>query len=200
MLEVTDLHFDYQDKPLLNKVGFKLESGAILHLRGANGAGKTTLLRLIAGLLQPTQGQINYCAQNIDLDLPSYQQHICYIGHKTGINPYLTLKENCQFDLHYGANDRNFIELASVFNLDNYLDQPCGLLSAGQRRQVGLLRLWMTTAKLWLLDEPLTALDDLAQSKLMNQIMEHCKQGGSVILTSHQNLPIASNCYQEFTL
>ena len=87
-----------------------------------------------------------------------------------------------------------------MFNLDNHLDQPCGLLSAGQRRQVGLLRLWLSDARLWLLDEPLVALDEKALSQLMRHIEAHRKKGGAVLLTSHKAIPINQTEYQEYLL
>lgn len=200
MLDVIDLSFDYQDEPLLHEVGFCLPAGGLLHLRGANGAGKTTLLKLIAGLHQPSQGNIQFEGQSIGHQLAAYQRQICFIGHKTGINPDLTVRENCLFDIHFGCTEKNISELASLFRLDGHIDYSCGLLSAGQRRQVGLLRLWMTDTKLWLLDEPLVALDDCSQSLLMDHIQLHRQQGGAVLLTSHQNLPLSSDEYQEYRL
>ena len=95
MLDVNNLNFDYQDQPLLNKVAFHLPAGGLLRLRGANGAGKTTLLKLIAGLYRPAQGEILWSGQNIHSDLAAFQRQLCFIGHKTGINPGLTLRENC---------------------------------------------------------------------------------------------------------
>lgn len=199
MLEVTNLDFDYQDQPLLKNVSFQVPAGGLLHLKGANGAGKTTLIKLIAGLYQPSRGQIHYQGQDINHNLPAYQRQLCFVGHKTGINPYLTVKENCLFDLHYKSEDK--IEaLASVFKLQHHLDQSCGLLSAGQRRQAGLLRLWMSTARLWLLDEPLVALDDEALSIIMSKIEDHRSNGGAVLLTSHQSLPLNASAYQEYHL
>ncbi|TAL63774.1 MAG: heme ABC exporter ATP-binding protein CcmA [Legionella sp.] len=200
MLDVIDLSFDYQDQPVLAHISFQLPAQCIMHLKGANGAGKTTLLKLLCGLHKPQQGEIRLHGENIENDLPTYQQQLCFVGHKPGINPQLTLKENCLFDLHYGRLDKNFIELASIFNLDNHLEQPCGCLSAGQRRQVSLLRLWMTDAKIWLLDEPLVALDESAQVILINHLKQHVAKGGSVLLTSHQNLPLQADDYQEFCL
>lgn len=200
MLDVIALDFDYQDQPLLKGVNVHVPSGSIVHLRGANGAGKTTLLKLLAGLYLPAQGEIRFAGDNIHNQLTSYQRQICFVGHKPGINPYLTLKENCQFDLHFALSTKNEIELASIFNLDNYLDHPCGLLSAGQKRQVSLLRLWMTNAPIWLLDEPLVALDEAALSILMGHIELHRKAGGIIILTSHQHLPWAPAEYQEYSL
>lgn len=200
MLDVIGLDFDYQEQPLLKKVTFHLPAGGLMHLRGANGAGKTTLLKLIAGLYHPSRGEIKFCGQIIDENLEAYQRQLCFVGHKTGINPFLSLRENCYFDIHYGCNNKDITELASIFKLENFLDSPCGVLSAGQRRQVGLLRLWLSDAKLWLLDEPLVALDELALTIIMAKIDSHREQGGAVLLTSHQSVPICKSTYQEFLL
>jgi heme exporter protein A len=201
MLEVTHLSFDYQEKPLLNEVTFSLPAGGLLHLRGVNGSGKTTLLKLMAGLYRPLAGKVHFSGLSIYDDLAAYQRQICFVGHKTGINPSLTLRENCFFDLHCSESHSEVIEeLAVIFKLEHYLDFPCGLLSAGQKRQVGLLRLWMSQAKLWLLDEPLVALDDKALELVMQKIANHRKQGGFVLLTSHQQLPLNSADYREYCL
>lgn len=200
MLNVSDLSFDYQEEPLLNKVSFDLPAGSMLHLRGANGSGKTTLLKLLAGLYHPHQGRIVFKGQAIAENLAQYQQEICYVGHKPGINPYLSIRENCMFDTHYALKKYDIQHLAKVFQLQAHLDKLCGLLSAGLKRQVGLLRLWMTDAPLWLLDEPLVALDERAVSVLMHHIQQHRQAGGIVVLSSHQSLPLDSSEYQEYCL
>ena len=198
MLEVCKLDFDYQDQTLFHNVSFHLPVGGVLHLKGDNGTGKTTLLKLIAGLHAPNSGTILFKGQSIHTNLTVYQNNICFVGHKPGINPYLTVRENCTFDLHY--HNENLNDLAKTFKLENHLDQPCALLSAGQRRRVALLRLWMSNAPLWLLDEPLVALDDFAMRLIMEQIEIHRAQGGAVLLTSHQSLPLAKSTYQEYLL
>lgn len=200
MLELRALSFDYHDKPLLKNINFSLAVGQLMHLRGNNGSGKTTLMRLIAGLLQPEKGDIYYKGVSIQQDLPSYQQQLCYVGHRAGINPLLTVKENCFLDLHWQRREIGLDELLASFGLEQLADQPCFYLSAGQRRRVGLLRLAMTDARLWLLDEPLTALDNEAITDLMCLLESHLTQGGQVILTSHQTLPLEQVDYQEYFL
>jgi heme exporter protein A len=200
MLEVIDLGFDYQEQPVLEQINFHLLAGGLIHLKGANGAGKTTLIKLIAGLYRPLNGRIVFEGQSIESHLAAYQQQLCFVGHKTGINPFLTIKENCFFDLHYNTQNVFFENLIENFHLENHLLQPCGLLSAGQRRQVALLRLWMTKAKLWLLDEPLVALDTRALSIVMAKISSHRADGGAVLLTSHQELPLSKSEYEEYLL
>ncbi len=199
LLQLIDLAFDYHDLLLLDQISFILNEGDLLHIHGANGAGKTTLLKLLAGLYHPSSGSIKYKGLVIDDALSSYQNNLCFVGHKTGINPSLTIKENCFFDIHFNKK-HNITELVSVFNLENHSDIACGLLSAGQQRQVALLRLWMTNAVLWLLDEPFVALDEKSLGILMNKLSKHRQQGGVVILTSHQQLPLEKGTYKDFYL
>lgn len=210
LLEVNHLDFDYpsndfsyQLKPLLQDVCFSLSSGSLLHLRGSNGSGKTTLLRLLAGLLQPVSGEICSNGLNIEKQRISYQEQLCYVGHKTGISPALTVIENCRFDLQYSVPDRDdktCDELLRRFALFEFQDTVCALLSAGQRRRVGLFRLLLSQATVWLLDEPLVALDHDMIDVLMNCLNEHLHSGGLIILTSHQRLPLNIETYQEYCL
>lgn len=200
MLDVINVHFDYTDKLLLHDVQFSLDSGQLLHLRGHNGSGKTTLLKLLAGLLHPTQGEVRYQGRVITDNLADYQQSICYVGHKAGISHVLTVRENCQFDLQRGEHCIPFDELISRFSLIGLEDVPCGMLSAGQRRRVGLLRILMSDALLWILDEPLVALDNDAVAILVDCFGEHLDKGRQIILTSHQSLPLFDRDCQDYFL
>lgn len=197
MIELINLDFDYADTPLLNGVSFTLNTGCLLHLRGKNGAGKTTLLKLLAGLLHPTHGEIRYQGHSIAINRTAYQQNICYVGHKPGVSQLLTVRENCSFELQRSPDLVSFDALLERLSLLDYSDVPCNLLSAGLLRRVGLLRLLMSNASLWLLDEPLVALDQDALDMVMIFIKEHLKRGGQVILTSHQRLPLSGeNCLE----
>ncbi|MDI9818582.1 MULTISPECIES: cytochrome c biogenesis heme-transporting ATPase CcmA [unclassified Legionella] len=200
MLEVCSLCFDYQDKPLLEQINFTLRAGQLLHLRGGNGAGKTTLLKLLAGLLHPSEGEIRYQGKPVRNNLVIYQQKICYVGHKTGIHPLLTVKENSLFDMHWGRREVAFDSLLEEFGLQGLDHELCSHLSAGQRRRVGLLRIAMTNARLWLLDEPLVALDKEAVKVLVGHLEDHLAQGGQVIITSHQKLPLMQADCLEYNL
>ena len=200
MLDVENIHFDYPDKPLLHNVQFSVSAGQLLHLRGNNGAGKTTLLKLLAGLLHPTQGDVRYQGRAIKDNLTEYQQSICYVGHKAGVSQVLTVRENCRFELQRKQHSMSFDALINRFALAGLEDVPCGLLSVGQRRRVGLLRLLMTDAPLWLLDEPLVALDHDAVAILLDCFGEHLVRGGQIILTSHQPLLLPHHDCREYCL
>ncbi len=203
MLNVINLAFEYADTPLLRAVNFSLTSGGLLHLRGDNGAGKTTLLKLLAGVLHPTEGEIRYNGHSIEQNLADYQHNICYVGHKSGISQLLTVRENCYFELQRFRVTKNPVSIDTLlqrFSLTHVCDVPCNLLSAGLRRRVGLLRLAMSNASLWLLDEPLVALDQDSLAMMMTNMTEHLQKGGQIVLTSHQQLPLFEKNYQEYYL
>jgi len=199
MLQVKSLTFEYTDKLLFQNVNFEVKRGELLHLRGANGAGKTTLLRLLTGILQPLGGTIYYANQSIEANLPDYQRKLCYVGHKAALNPLLSIEENCRFDTHW-RQQCNLDELLTAFLPDVDLTLPCHHLSAGQQRRVALLRLAMTDASLWLLDEPFVALDSASINGLSQLLQQHLLKGGQIILTSHQELPASLSIDREFTL
>jgi heme exporter protein A len=200
MLKVNALAFDYIDKPVLSDVQFSLSAGKLLHLQGGNGVGKTTLLRLLAGLLQPSSGGIFWNDASINDDLPSWQQRICYVGHKMGLCPDLTIRENCYFDLHWQRRQVSFPDLLKRFNLSALADIPCGKLSQGQKRRAALLRFAMTDARVWLLDEPFVALDRPSMEVLAQCLKQHLAGNGLIVMTSHQSLADSFDDYEVYAL
>ena len=200
MLEVSNLAFEFPEKPVFQGVELIVNPGTLLHLRGPNGAGKTTLLKLLAGILHPSAGEIRFCGKLISKDSTAFHQNLCYIGHKTGISPLLTIRENVQFELHVHPSTPPFDELINLFSLEGLEDIPCYLLSVGQRRRVGLMRLVMSNARLWLLDEPLVALDDKAIDHLMEIFDAHLSREGLIVLSSHQPIPLRHKQLEEYSL
>jgi heme exporter protein A len=206
-LEVINLKFEYPDdafdcstKYLINNTSFKVSEGSLLHLSGKNGSGKTTILKLIAGLLRPEKGEIRYFNKPIYNNLISYHENICYVGHKTGISLTLTVFENCFFDLKHTHMHQGIDDLLKRFSLFEVRNTPCALLSSGNRRRVGLLRLMLSRARLWLVDEPIIALDKDAIAFFVDSLKDHTNRGGMVIYTSHQQIDLPTANHTEYTL
>ncbi|WP_416305749.1 cytochrome c biogenesis heme-transporting ATPase CcmA [Neptunicella sp. SCSIO 80796] len=182
------------DRVLFSQLSLTLQAGQILHLQGPNGAGKTSLLRILVGLSQAQEGRILLNGEMIE-DHPRFASQIIYIGHKTGLNPNLSAIENLQFwvTLQGIAEHINLFALLADLGLVGLEDIPVGHLSAGQQRRVALAKLWLKKAALWVLDEPFTALDAEAIALIEQRMQAYVRQGGAIILTSHQLLKHQQN-------
>lgn len=179
ILHLQNVAIGRGDFILCDDVNLTLSAGDICHLIGENGLGKTTLLHQISGLLPTNTGTIK-------------KSHLVYISHQLGISASLTVAQNLRFLLSlYNINaDDDTLDMAlDSVGLYGLGDTSSIQLSAGQKRRIGLARLFIMTpthAPLWLLDEPLTALDVAMVSKLEQRMSEFAKQGGAILATSHQ--------------
>lgn len=184
---------------MLSDLSFTAKAGEALLVVGPNGAGKTTLIRTIAGFVAPVSGMISLNADSGDRNLAE-QCH--YVGHLTGVKANLTAEQNLLFWARYlGGDDRGeaiedrVLEALSYFGLARLADYPAGLLSAGQRRRLGLARLSVIHRPIWLLDEPTVSLD-VASSELLSQLIQrHLASGGLVVAATHLPLGIDQPTY-----
>lgn len=194
VLSVTDLSVVRRDRLLFEHLNFAVEQGGLLYVKGQNGAGKTSMLRVLAGLVDADAGEVYFSEQNIKRCREHYHQHLVYFGHKLGINQTLSALENLQYWCHQQqvviSDDMLFSTLAQL-NLVGLEDIPVAHLSAGQQRRVALARFWCKqNAKLWILDEPFTALDTQGIALLSEKMIQFLKGGGAVVMTSHQHLQL----------
>ncbi len=171
---------------LCSGLDLTLMAHEICHIIGENGLGKTTLLNQIIGLLPTEQGQIHHHG--------AYAP-VCVL-HQTGIHDSLTVRQNLTFLASlYGVrlNDEKMLQALEAVGLFGYEDVLAAKLSAGQGKRVGLARLFLSLpSNLWVLDEPLTALDVAMIDKLQLQIKAFAQAGGAVLMTSHQPIDIAT--------
>lgn len=194
MLSVRDLSCERDDRLLFEALSFTVQAHEILQIEGPNGSGKTTLLRILCGLSAHYSGAIFWQGEELNKVREHYCRNLLYVGHHAGVKAALTAEENLHWwrALQPQALDRGDIATALTrVGLYGYEDVPCHQLSAGQQRRVGLARLYMSSAKLWILDEPFTALDRKGVRAKEKLIAEHAEQGGAVILTTHHDLTIA---------
>ena len=164
-------------------LNFSADSGEALVVTGRNGAGKTTLLRLIAGLLEPAQGEIELSGGATDASLPE-QAH--YLGHRDALKPALTVLENLQFWYAFlGGRDAPAASALDPVGLAGLAGLPAGYLSAGQRRRLSVARLLAAPRPVWLLDEPTAALDTAGQQRLLGLMQAHLAGGGIIVAATH---------------
>ena len=203
MLEVNNLECIRGDRSLFSGLEFSLETGELLHLHGHNGSGKTTLLRTLCGLIAPTQGSVNWKGINIRRQRDEYAADMLFLGHLNGIKADLTALENlrilCQLD-GLDVSDDDIWQVLEKMGLYGHEELPVRVLSQGQKRRVTLARLLLSKAPLWLLDEPFTALDKAAVDFLQTVIAGHIKQGGMVMLTTHQDVSLTTGEVKQLRL
>ncbi len=197
MLDISQLSFERNDKPIFAGINFTLNTGEVLQVVGPNGAGKTTLLRVLCGLLTPSAGEIRWQGQGIHEHWYDYVDGMIYCSHQPALKQGLTVLENLR--LYRGVLRGRFGDIRSInkamqrVGLAGYENTLVQSLSAGQKRRVILAILLLAKTQLWLLDEPLTALDQAGVKLTETLIAEFVAKGGMVIFTSHQPIDIKSN-------
>ncbi|WP_363349960.1 heme ABC exporter ATP-binding protein CcmA [Methylocystis echinoides] len=189
-LKVENLAVARGGRPVLSGVNFLLSGGEALVVTGRNGVGKSTLLRAIAGLLPHSGGTVALEGAGEDQELA---QATHYLAHADGMKAALTVRENLDFWGNYlgRAEDRRsrpVAEALAAVGLSHALDAPFGALSAGQKRRAALARLLVAFRPLWLLDEPLTALDRGSREKFAAAMRAHCALGGLIVAATHEPL------------
>jgi heme exporter protein A len=186
MLKAEALSCIRGDRVLFEDLSFELRTNQVLLLEGKNGSGKTSLLRILCGFREPDAGELYWCGQLLD---NQYYQQMMYVGHQDGVKHELTVEENLLMSLALGFASRFSIEQAlEKVHLEGYDDVLVQSLSAGQKRRLSLARLLVTDNKLWILDEPFTALDKQGIAIIETLMIEHVNQGGMIVLTSHHEV------------
>ena len=190
-LQIDALSCMRGDRVLFDDLSFTLGEGELLHLKGRNGSGKTTLLRALAGLLLPVSGEIRWQGANIRSLREEYARHLLYLGHLNGIKGDLTAVENLRIGSildGFTLDEDRAWEVLGEIGLRGHEDLPSKHLSQGQKRRVALARLLVNQARIWILDEPFTALDVAAVELLQTVIHRHVGNGGMAIVTTHQEV------------
>lgn len=195
MLEIRNVTCIRDERVLFEQLSFTISDGELIQIEGQNGAGKTTLLRIIAGLGYADEGDIYWNGESIKKNREEFHTDLLFLGHHTGVKRELTAFENLAFyqSMHSNYNEKAIWDALARVGLAGREDVTAGQLSAGQQRRVALARLWLSNHKLWVLDEPLTAIDKQGVKVLEQLFMSHAKQGGIVLLTTHQDLFTDSN-------
>lgn len=183
-LVAENLTCERGERVVFRGIDFSVAAGEMLILKGPNGAGKTSLLRLIAGLVEPSEGRLELEGGHADLSI-GQQCHL--VAHQNAVKPTLTVRENLEFWSGFLGGGK-VDEALETFNLTALESYATALLSAGQLRRLTLSRLLVIPRVLWLLDEPTVGLDTNSTDSLRKTMQGQLDRGGMIIATTHIDL------------
>jgi len=194
MLEAEALACERGGLALFSGLGFSLGRGELLRVRGANGTGKTSLLRILAGLTRPAAGAVRWRGSPLATLAEDYGREMLFMGHAAAVKDELTALENLEFSLRLsGLAPEATRPALGRLGLERLAGLPARFLSQGQRRRTALARLAAAGAvPLWILDEPFAALDAEGIERVCDLAAAHLAAGGMLVLTSHQDAPLAA--------
>jgi len=183
ILHVENLACERDERCLYHGLTLSVQRGELWHIKGNNGAGKTTFLKQLAGLHSIDEGDVTYASDTTK---------VIYIGHKLGLKDQLTANENLSWlvSLSGSSTQAQRYDALEKVGLRGYEENLVAHLSAGQKRRVAFARLHLQYADLWLLDEPFTSLDQQGIADEQSWLRQHLDMGGSVLMTSHQEVTV----------
>ena len=191
ILEISDLSHSYGDEIFtITDFSFSLKEGEITSIIGASGIGKTTLLRIIAGLEEPSEGEVRINEKLVsskNFILPPEKRNLGLVVEDRALFPHLNVKKNVMFGINYIEEKESlaheYLELFKVLDLEKKFPHE---ISAGQQQRVAFARALITNPDILLLDEPFAALDKKLKSELHVETKKIFKEKGlSVILVTH---------------
>lgn len=177
------------DRVLFSDLNFDWHTGQIVRICGANGSGKSTLIRILLGLSASYEGDLYFNGKPMQAACYDFRSELLYLGHQVGTKASLTPEENLKWLCPYASKVDIYGALAKV-GLSGFEDVLAQGLSAGQQRRVALARLYLEPKRIWILDEPFTAIDKDGVEQLEQHIIEHAQNGGLVVLTTHHQLAV----------
>jgi len=189
-LQAETLSCERGERLLFRGLDLSVRPGEIWLVEGANGSGKTTLLRILCGLRRPDDGLILWNGTPIEESRAEFHARIAYLGHHSGIKQELTAQENLRFARALCAGRADIDPALTRVGLNELEELPVSAFSAGQRRRLAMARLLLSRARVWMLDEPFTALDPAGRTLVRELLAEHAAGGGSALLATHHDIAV----------
>ncbi len=193
MILVKDLSIKRSNKKIFENVNLSLGSGKIILLKGKNGSGKTTLLKALLNLIEPSSGAIYWKGKLLKKNLYNFFNHVTYIADRSSSLSKLSVQENIKIWRKIfisNISDTQVKNILTTLKLDIYLNHKVNTLSFGETKKLEFLRLIIENKKIWILDEPLSNLDNESIDVIAQTFEDHRSKEGSIIFSSHQESEI----------
>jgi heme ABC exporter ATP-binding subunit CcmA len=189
-MDASDLSRRYGRRWVVRRVSARFEPGTVSLFVGPNGAGKTTLFRLLAGTLRATEGTVTISdvAGERPLDIEEIRRSVALLGHEPGCYAELSGPENLKlFAGLYGRpdDDETLDKILTRVGLGGVGIRPTSAYSRGMLQRLGLARLIVQDARIWLMDEPTTGLDEAGRALLRDVLQEARERGRTLIAITH---------------
>ena len=174
----------------LSKLSLSLSSGEIYGLLGPNGAGKTTALRIIASLIEPSEGKVLYLDKDIQKQIENYRKHISFLTTELKLDPFFTPSFTFTYMSRlYGVSDdeseKRKEELFKRFGVDSFQNMKLGELSTGMGQKASLAIALCNNPDIIIFDEPTNGLDIISSKVVEDFLLEEKMKGKAIILSTH---------------
>lgn len=176
---------EFDRQLVLSHLEIKVAQGEIFGILGANGAGKTTLLKLIAGLLEPTDGAAYIFGKNTREDRNTVLSDLGILIEMPTFYEHLSAAENLSIHLEYMGKSADIKSVLERVGLDGVGNKPVSKYSLGMRQRLGIARSFIHKPKVLLLDEPINGLDPVAIREMRELFLSLKKEGTAILLSSH---------------
>jgi len=189
-LSIKDVTKQFGEFKAVDNITLAVPHGTFVCLLGPSGCGKTTLLRMIAGLEEPSQGAILLDDRDIT-DVPTHSRDFGMVFQSLALFPHLNVGDNIAYPLRIRGKSkdeqaRRVDELLKLIHLPGFAERPVSKLSGGQRQRVAIARALALSPKLFLLDEPMSALDAKLREAMQVELRQLQQQlGVTTIVVTH---------------
>lgn len=194
MLEVSQIEKSYRKKKVLKGADLSVSGGECVGIIGSNGCGKSTLLSILAGAAVPDGGVISFRGQDLCRNPALFRRYIGYVPQNNPVIEELTVYDNLR--LWYAAGKRNLETdlkegIPARFSLDKVCRVRVEKLSGGMKKRLSIACAMAVDTEVLVLDEPGAALDFPTKQDIGEYLQEFCRDGGAVILASHEEAELA---------
>ena len=194
LIETREASFERGGRQIASDISIKLYEGDIYFIKVKNGSGKTTFLRCLLGFVPIYSGKIIWFGEEVFPSINFNYPAIAWLGHLNALKSVFSVQENLNFYANiWRVNNEKVRNAVEILSFEEYLQFPVSWLSAGEKRRLSLIRLIFCPAKIWLLDEPSSFLDDFNKMKLENIMKNHISNGGSIVCSTHDSIEISNS-------